>query len=380
MDAFVVDLEDATVPEWKNIITAQKHLRDGVAGLNELSEISIIGLKPRALTGSDNNILIGDEPISSSLLDFGLFFFHNASRLLDKGSTPYLLLPKIESNCEARWWNQVFTFAQYHLGIPQGTIKASIVIDNILAGFQLHEILYELRDHAAGMTFEPFNYLQSIIRKFPFSMVLPSYRSLSVESAGLNAVRHLLIDTCRLRKSYALGLPMDMQQVNIDILAGYNGLRLTNTDFIEEILTLIQERDEEEIIRMEEYKVTDTDLLSFPKHPVSLEDFRANIRMSLIYLCEVHAGRGSTDVDGQQIDRSLAGLMIGQLWQWLHNTQKLETGEVVTRNLYQDILTSELEEIRAASGPGMDECLTSAVQQLDKLIVEKQFMDIYPAK
>ena len=332
-DTFVADLEDATAPGWNNIIRTHQNLRDGISGKNNLSAFPILGLKPRALSRTDNSILINGQPVSASLLDFALFFYHNAPRLVDKGLAPYLLLPKIESNCEARWWNQVFVFSQYHLGIPQGTVKGVVVIDNILAGFQLNDILYELRDHAAGLAFEPVNYLKSIVEKFPRSVMLPSISELSMELTGLNAVRRLIIETSYLRNSRNIGMPVRSDNIDAvynDIMAGYDGMRLSDPEHSAQIREYYRDRDDE-IFHMEEYQINEEDLLSFPMSRISFLDFQSNIRNSLLYLSALHEGLGRINQHGKQIDRALAGLMIGQLWQWLHNTVKLDNGQTVTR-------------------------------------------------
>ncbi len=199
-----------------------------------------------------------------------------------------------------------------------------------------------------------------------------------MEHAGLNAVRRLIIDTCYQRGARNIGMPVhpeDFEAVTGDILAGYNGMRLSNPAHADQIIQSISERDDE-ILRMEEYQVHEEDLLQFPLSRVAAEEFRTYIRFALIYLAAMEDGKAWIEIDGKQIDKAFAGLIITQLWQWLHNTEILDNGKAVTRELYQDIMTTELENIRKQYGSPIDESLSSAVRQLDNLIVDKQFRGI----
>ena len=294
---FVADFEDYTSPTWDNLMNGQRNLMKAIRGtlsrdtdegkLSLQPSTTAIFVRPRGLHLEEKHVLINDRPVSASLVDFGLFFFHNAARLIDKGSAPYFYLPKIESHNEARWWNQVFMFSQYHLGIPQGTIKASILIENILAAFEMHEILYEIRDHSAGLSCGKWDYIFSFIRKFRkyTSLVLPDRSQLSMKSPFLNAFQRLLIDTCHRRNTVAIGSSSSLivvegeekqnkmameglrKEKRQEILAGHDGTWLSNPMVINEVMEEFEmhmEGVDQKHVQFEEFQIQAEDMMTLP--------------------------------------------------------------------------------------------------------------------
>ncbi|MFO7171347.1 MAG: malate synthase A [Bacillota bacterium] len=388
---FMADFEDACAPTWENVIQGQVNLMDAVAGtlaytspdgreyrLNE--EVAVLMVRPRGWHLVEKQITVDGEPVSASLLDFGLYFFHNAHRLLGKGSGPYFYLPKLESHKEARLWNQVFQFAQDALGIPRGTIKATVLIENILAAFEMEEILYELRDHAAGLNAGRWDYIFSVIKKFRKdpAFVLPDRSHVTMTVPFMRAYTELLVRTCHKRGAHAIGgmaafIPSRKNpEVNEVALArvredkvreagdGFDGTWVAHPDLVPVAMAVFDEvlgQRPNQIHRLrEDVQVTARDLLDVrvPGGRITEAGLRSNIRVALLYLESWLRGVGAVAIDHLMEDAATAEIARAQVWQWVRHGVRLhhpdDEGPQVTPALVRLLIDEELDRIRRALG------------------------------
>ncbi|MCG0238929.1 MAG: malate synthase A [Firmicutes bacterium] len=388
---FMADFEDACAPTWENVIQGQVNLKDAVAGTLAYTspdgreyrlkdEVAVLMVRPRGWHLVEKQITVDGEPISASLLDFGLYFFHNAHRLLEKGSGPYFYLPKLESHKEARLWNQVFQFAQDALGIPRGTIKATVLIENILAAFEMEEILYELRDHAAGLNAGRWDYIFSVIKKFRNdpTFVLPDRNQVTMTVPFMRAYTELLVRTCHKRGAHAIGgmaafIPSRKNpEVNEVALAkvredkireagdGFDGTWVAHPDLVPVAMAVFDEvlgERPNQIHRLrEDVQVTARDLLDvrIPGGRITEAGLRNNIRVAILYLESWLRGVGAVAIDHLMEDAATAEIARAQVWQWVRHGVRLDhpedEGAQVTPALVRLLIDEELDRIRQAVG------------------------------
>ncbi|WP_020577570.1 malate synthase A [Actinopolymorpha alba] len=389
-NVWLADLEDANTPHWANVIGGQVNLRDAIRReislsspdgksytLREDAPLATIVVRPRGWHLNERHLRLDGKPLVGALVDFGLHFFHNARELLDRGSGPYLYLPKMESHLEARLWNDVFTFAEQRLGIPAGTIRATVLIETIPAAFEMEEILYELREHASGLNAGRWDYLFSIIKNFRDagpSFVLPDRNAVTMTAPCMRAYTELLVATCHGRGAFAMGgmaafIPSRRDpEVNKTALAkvradkereasdGFDGSWVAHPDLVpicKEVFdaTLGDRPNQLDRLR-DDVTVTADQLLDVKSTPGSVTEagLRSNISVALQYLAAWLGGNGAVAIFNLMEDAATAEISRSQIWQWIGNSVKLDTGDIVTPDLVHRIEDEELAKIRDAVG------------------------------
>ena len=392
---WLADFEDANTPLWDNMVTGQLNLRDALDRtidfvsdegkayqLRPDEELATIVVRPRGWHLDEKHLLIDGQRTSGSLFDFGMYFFHCAQRQLDKGKGPYFYLAKMESHLEARLWNDAFRIAQEALGIPQGTIRATVLIETIPAAFEMEEILWELREHSAGLNAGRWDYLFSIIKKFRTrgrDFVLPERNAVTMTAPMMRAYTELLVRTCHKRGAHAMGgmaafIPSRRDpQVNEVALAkvrddktresrdGFDGSWVAHPDLVpicREVFDGVLGDQPNQLGKLrEEVSVDPADLLAVAKTPGEITEagLRSNISVGLQYLANWLAGTGAVAIFNLMEDAATAEISRSQIWQWLHNDITLADGPLVTQDLVNQLIGEELTKIRAASGDAFDE-------------------------
>jgi malate synthase len=383
---FMADFEDANTPTWSNLIEGQINLRDAVRRtisfsgaegkeyrLNE--QVAVLFARPRGWHLPEKHVVQDGEPMSGSLFDFGLYVFHNAHELLARGSGPYLYLPKMENHLEARLWNDVFDLAEQELGIPARSIKATVLIETLPAAFEMDEMLYELRDHSAGLNCGRWDYIFSAIKKrrSDAAFILPDRAQVTMTTHFMRSYALLCIQTCHRRGAHAMGgmaafIPVKSNpEVNERALAqvradkereatdGHDGTWVAHPGLVP-IATEIFDREmpqPNQIARKrEDVRVAAADLLVVPKGTITEAGLRTNISVGIQYLASWLRGLGCVPINNLMEDAATAEISRAQIWQWIrHPRGVLEDGRKVTVELFHDILREELAAIEQALGP-----------------------------
>jgi malate synthase len=382
---YMADFEDSHSPTWEATIQGQANLRDAVRGRIEYAspegkryqldkQTATLLVRPRGWHLHEKHVRVDGQFMSGSLFDFGLFFFHNARALLDKGTGPYFYLPKMESHLEARLWNDVFVLAQRELGVPVGTIKATVLIETILAAFEMDEILYELRDHIAGLNCGRWDYIFSFIKKFRSrpECVLPDRAQVTMTTHFLRSYSLLAIQTCHRRGAAAIGgmaaqIPIKndpqanaaaLQKVREDKEReagdGHDGTWVAHPGLVPVALEIFNARmpGPNQIHRLrEDVKVAAADLLRVPAGSITEKGLRVNVNVGLRYLEAWLRGTGCVPIFNLMEDAATCEISRTQIWQWIrHPGGVLEDGRKVTRELFRLVLGQELDKIRADVG------------------------------
>ena len=381
---FMADFEDANSPTSRNMIDGQRNLMhairrtiafEGPEGkqyrLNEKTAVLLV--RPRGWHLTEKHFHVNGEPISGGLFDFGLYFFHNAAELKRRGSGPYFYLPKLESHLEARLWNDVFEFAQDHLGIPQGTIRATVLIETILAAFEMHEILWELRPHSAGLNCGRWDYIFSFIKKFRNrpDFVLPDRSIVTMERHFLKSYVSLLIRTCHRRGAHAMGgmaaqIPIKndpeannaaLEKVRQDKLreakAGHDGTWVAHPGLVgvaKQVFDEYMPQPNQIDRKREEVHVTAQDLLAIPQGTITEGGLRLNVDVGIQYLEAWLRGNGAVPIYNLMEDAATAEISRAQVWQWAKHGAKLEDGRPVTPELVKHVIGEELQKMRERAG------------------------------
>ena len=393
-NVWLADFEDANTPLWSNMIEGQLNLKDALDrtidftsedgksyALNPDEGLATIVVRPRGWHLDEKHILIDGRRASGSLTDFALYMAGCAQRQLDKGKGPYFYLPKMESHREARIWNDAFNIAQDYLGIPRGTIRATVLIETIPAAFEMDEILYELREHSAGLTAGRWDYLFSIIKKFRTrgrDFVLPERNAVTMTAPFMRAYTELLVQTCHKRGAFAMGgmaafIPSRRDpEVNAIALAkvrddktreagdGFDGSWVAHPDLVpvckEVFDSVLGVRPNQLSKQRPEVSVTAAELLSVDKTPggVTEAGLRNNISVALQYLAAWLGGTGAVAIFNLMEDAATAEISRSQIWQWIHNDVILDDGPLVTRDVVERMIDEELEKIRELAGDTFD--------------------------
>jgi malate synthase len=382
---FMADFEDANSPTWSNNLDGQYNLRDYTRGqlsytspdgkqykLND--KVATLLVRPRGWHLVEKHVLVKGRPISASLFDFGLYFFHNAQNLLKMGTGPYFYLPKMESHLEARLWNDVFNLAQDHVGVPRGTIRATVLIETILAAFEMHEILWELRDHSAGLNCGRWDYIFSFIKKFRHrpDFVLPDRALVTMTSHFLDSYVRLLIQTCHKRNIHAMGgmaaqIPIKgdpaaneaaLDKVRQDKLrevkAGHDGTWVAHPGLVaiaKDIFDAHMKTPHQISVKREDVRVISQDLLTVPSGDITEKGLRLNVDVGIQYLEAWLGGNGCVPIYNLMEDAATAEISRSQVWQWVRHGAKLTDGRAVTADLVRKTIAEELEHIRQLLGP-----------------------------
>jgi malate synthase len=384
---WLADHEDANTPLWENMVQGQLNLRDAIArtidftspegktyALND--ETATIVVRPRGWHLPEKHVRVDGEPMSGSLFDFGLYFFHCARPQLDRGSGPYFYLPKMESHLEARLWNDVFVLAQDRLGVPQGTIRATVLIETIPAAFEMEEILYELRDHSAGLNAGRWDYMFSIIKKFRTrgrDFVLPDRNAVSMTVPFMRAYTELLVRSCHKRGAHAIGgmaafIPSKDEEANKvafekvredktrEAHDGFDGSWVAHpamVDVCREVFDSVLGDKPNQLDKLrDDVKVTAEQLLDIRSTPGDITEtgLRNDISVGVQYLEAWLRGIGAVGINNLMEDAATAEISRSQVWQWLHNSVELSSGDTVTRELVQRLIAEEMAKIRERVG------------------------------
>jgi malate synthase len=405
---FMADFEDALSPPWSNVIAGQLNCSHAVRRTLEYAspegkryhlneQLATLVVRPRGWHLEEKHVILNGEPISASLFDFGLYFFHNAKELLNRGSGPYFYLPKLENHLEARLWNEVFDLAQDSLGIPRGTVRATVLIETILAAYEMDEILYELRNHAAGLNAGRWDYLFSMVKNFRDrpEFLLPDRSQLTMTVPFMQAYTELLVKTCHRRGAHAIGgmaafIPSRRDpEVNTTALArvredktreanaGYDGAWVAHPDLVpvvEEVFaTVLQKRPHQKARQRDDVEIKRDQLLDVrvPGGRVTEAGVRGNISVALQYLAAWLGGSGAVAINNLMEDAATAEIARSQLWQWIRHRAKTESGEPVTVERCRTILGEESARLTAE---GHDPArLASAGELLDGLFSAEMF-------
>src|SRR5208283_3681940 len=393
-NVFMADFEDSNSPTWSNNIEGQQNLRDAIRGTiryespegkkYELdAKLATLVVRPRGWHLNEKHFLVEGKPISGSLFDFGLFFFHNAAALLSKGTGPYFYLPKLENHLEARLWNDVFCFSQDELGIARGSIRATVLIETILAAFEMDEILYELREHSSGLNCGRWDYIFSYIKKFQAhpEFVLPDRSLVTMETHFLSSYVELLVETCHRRGIHAMGgmaaqIPIRndaaaneqaLEKVRRDKLrevqAGHDGTWVAHPGLVPVAKEIFDKYMPEpnQISKPRVHRTVEArDLLEVPKGDITEAGLRWNIDVGLQYLHSWLEGSGCVPIYNLMEDAATAEICRAQVWQWVKHSAHFNDGKPVTEAMVREIIHQRTAELGAQLGKGDDMKLQQA--------------------
>jgi malate synthase len=413
---WMADFEDANCPTWHNMLESQQNLHEAInrtityddpktgKGYELDEDVAVIIARPRGWHLFEKHMLVDGKQVPAGIFDFGLYFFHNVRTLLALDSGPYFYLPKMESHLEARLWNDVFVMAQDELGIPQGTIKATVLIETILATFEMHEILYELREHSAGLNCGRWDYIFSYIKKFRNKdLLLPDRAQVTMTVPFMRAYSLLTIKTCHQHGAHAIGgmaaqIPSKDPEENE---AAYNKVREDKEREANDghdgtwvahpgMVPLAMEAFDKAMTgpNQIETKSPDVnpsagDLLEKPEGDITEAGFRSNVNVGVQYLAAWLAGRGAVPVFGLMEDTATAEISRAQVWQWIHNDGGVfNDGTEVTEELFRKVLPEELEKIKDLVGEERykNDEFGKAAELFDRISTDDQFVEFltYP--
>jgi malate synthase len=383
---FMADFEDSNSPTWNNMIGGQVNLADAIRGTIEHEEngkdyklddeVATLLVRPRGWHLVERNLLVDGQPLAGGLMDFGLYFFHNARALLERGAGPYFYLPKMESHREARLWNDVFNLAEDHIGLQRGTIKATVLIETIPAAFEMDEILYELREHSAGLNAGRWDYIFSAIKRFHTrpEFVTPDRKKVTMTVPFMRAYTELLVKTCHRRGAHAMGgmaaqipsrtdveanekafaaLRADKQREASD---GFDGTWVAHPDSVsaamEEFDKVLGDRPHQIDRRRDDVEVSAEQLLDVAatEGDITEAGLRSNVNVAIQYISSWLRGNGAAGIYGMMEDAATAEIARGQVWQWVRHGAELDDGRTITAELVRELETSELEKIREEIG------------------------------
>ena len=383
---FMADFEDSNSPTWNNVIQGQINLRDAIKrtisftnpdgkqySLNE--KTAVLMVRPRGWHLVEKNVLVDGEPISGSIFDFGLYFFHNVKSLIENESGSYFYLPKLENHLEARLWNDIFIMAQNELDIPQSTIKATVLIETITAAFEMDEILYELREHSAGLNCGRWDYIFSCIKKFRNNsdFCLADRALITMTTHFMHSYSLLCIKTCHKRNAHAMGgmaaqIPIKSDgEANETALEkvcsdkereandGHDGTWVAHPGLVQialDAFNAVMPQPNQIDRKSEDIKITADDLLMFePEIPITENGLRTNINIGIQYLGSWLAGSGCVPIFNLMEDAATAEISRSQIWQWINSPKGiLDDGRKVDVDLFRKILAEELQKVRKIVG------------------------------
>ncbi|SES24961.1 malate synthase A [Salipaludibacillus aurantiacus] len=405
---FMADFEDANSPSWLNTLQGQKNMYDAIRREIDFTadngkdyvlaeNPATLFVRPRGWHLEEKHVKAGNEFISASLFDFGLYIFHNSVELLKRGSGPYFYLPKLEGYKEARLWNDVFTFAEKELGLDHGTIKATVLIETLTGSFEADEILYELRDHSAGLNCGRWDYIFSYIKRLRNhkEFILPDRSEVTMTVNFMRAYTQYVIQTCHKRGAHAIGgmaaqIPVKddpeknekaMQKVREDkereVKDGHDGTWVAHPGLVPVAMEVFDEHmpQANQVSRQrDDVNITEKELLAVPKGQITEEGVRLNITVSLQYMEAWLRGQGAVPIFNLMEDVATAEISRAQLWQWINHPEgKLPDGEKITVTLVKELIEEEVEKLKQTFG---DEKFTAGkfkeAEQLLTSMIEKQ--------
>ncbi len=407
-NVFMADFEDATTPNWTNLIEGQINLKDAVRRTLSLQtpegksyklndKIATLVVRPRGWHLPEKHVTFEGETISGSLFDFGLYFFHNAAELLSRKSGPYFYIPKLESHLEARLWSDVFKFAEKRLNIPQGSIRVTVLIETILASFEMDEILYELRDYIAGLNAGRWDYMFSMIKKLnkKADFNLPDRIQVTMNVPFLRAYCDLLVKTCHRRGAHAMGgmaafIPSRKdQELNARAMAkvtedkqretsqGFDGTWVAHPDLVpvarKEFDHVLGSNPHQKNILRKDVHVKPEELLdaTVDGGKITEAGLTNNINVAIQYIDSWLRGTGAAAIHNLMEDAATAEIARAQLWLWVKRGSTLDDGRKITSELYTQIRNSEVDQLKVMGSPR----LSQAAELLDKLVLSDEFID-----
>ena len=411
---FMADFEDANSPTWTNMVSGQVNMVDAVRGTIEYEEegkeykldeeVATLLVRPRGWHLVERNLLVDGQPVAGALMDFGLFVFHNAQELLDRGAGPYFYVPKLESRHEARLWAEVFSHAEQELGLDHGTMKATVLVETLPLAFEMDETLYELRDHSPSLNAGRWDYIFSTIKCFRSrpEFVTPDRKKVTMTVPFMRAYTELLVRTCHRRGAFAVGgmaaqipsrtdeeanktafaaLREDKQREASD---GFDGTWVAHPDSVaaamEEFEKFLGDQPNQVERQRDDVDVSADQLLDVPATPgeITEEGLRSNVNVGIQYLSSWLRGNGAAAIYGLMEDAATAEIARAQVWQWVHHGAELDDGRKITPDLVRELETEELEKIREEIGddewfekegrPGLSRELFEAVALADEFV------------
>lgn len=382
---FMADFEDSNTPNWENTINGQLNLRDAInrtisfenkekGKIYKLKDqIATLMIRPRGWHLEEKHIIFEGEAMSGSLVDFGLYCFHNAKNLMANGSGPYFYLPKLEGHLEARLWNDVFVFTQNYLGIPQKTIKATVLVETILASFELNEILYELKDHSAGLNCGRWDYIFSFIKRFRNlpGYIMPNRAQIGMTVPFMKMYSQMVIQTCHKRGVHAMGgmaaqIPIKndpeanakaIEKVRNDKIReatdGHDGTWVAHPGLVQvamEVFDQYMPTANQITKKREDVEADAKTLIEVPKGTITEEGLRLNINVGILYIESWLRGNGAAAIYHLMEDAATAEISRTQVWQWIQRGAHLEDGRAITYELYEQLRDGEIEKIKVYVG------------------------------
>ena len=414
-DVFMADFEDSLSPTFSNVVAGQANLIDAVRRTLAFTspegkdyrlnaQTATLVVRPRGWHLAEKHAKHAGKPVSASLFDFGLHFFHNARELLTRGSGPYFYLPKMESHLEARLWNDVFVLAQERLGVPKGSIRATVLIETLPAAFEMEEILFELREHMSGLNAGRWDYLFSTIKKLRArgELEIPDRAQLTMTVPFMRAYTELLVRSCHKRGAHAMGgmapfIPSRKDpQINVAALAkvredklreagdGFDGTGVAHPDLVSTAKAVFDEvlgpRPHQKERLREEVRVTARELLDVrvSAGKVSEAGVRNNVSVAIQYIASWLSGNGAVAIFNLMEDAATAEIARAQLWLWIHRGAKLDDGRALGEALYRELREDEASKLRGSTPPDR---LVQAVALLDGLVLAREFVEFltFPA-
>jgi len=412
----LADMEDASTPHWRNVVGGQVNLRDAIRRSIEFTSpegksyalrtdqrLPTIVVRPRGWHFDEKYLHVDGRPVVGALVDFGLYFFHNARELVERGSGPYFYLPKTESHLEARLWDDVFSFSELRLGIPHGTVRATVLIETIPAAFEMDEILYELRDHASGLNAGRWDYLFSIIKYFRDSgpqFVLPDRGTIGMPTPFMRTYAELLVKTCHRRGAFAIGgmsafIPSRRdEEANKTAFAkvtedkereasqGFDGSWVAHPDLVpicEKVFDgVLGDRPNQLDVLRDDVHVTAADLLDIASADgqITRTGLEGNVELAARYLESWLGGNGAVGIHNLMEDAATAEISRSQIWQWVHNGSQLDDGTTITDALVRQVMADEHAKIRAELGDGYDDRnFDTAFRVLEQVALADDYVD-----
>ena len=407
---FMADFEDSNSPTWTTVLDGQANLRDAVRGTIAYDDPdtgknyrlrenpAVLMVRPRGWHLVEKHVALDARPIPAALFDFGVFLFHNAMALIAKGTGPYFYLPKLQSHLEARLWNEVFVESETSLGLPSGTIKATVLIETLPAAFEMDEILWELRDHAAGLNCGRWDYIFSFIKvhRNDAMAILPDRSQITMDQGFLRAYAQLLIKTCHRRGAHAMGGMAAQIPIKGDPAAngaaiakvvadkrrevgdGHDGTWVAHPGLVpiaREVFDAVMRGPNQLAKLREDVAVAESDLLAVPRGTRTETGVRWNLRVGVQYLEAWLRGVGCVPLYNLMEDAATAEISRTQIWQWLHHSARLDDGRAVDASLVRELLASEMASVRTEVGPARYDGgrFTDAVALFERLIFSPTF-------
>lgn len=410
-DSYMTDFEDSNTPNWDNQITGQINMFDAVRRTISLEQngktyqlndkVATLVVRPRGWHLDEKHVLVDGKRVSGGIVDFALFMFHNAKEQLARGAGPYFYLPKMESHLEARLWNDIFVMTQEALGLPRGTIKATVLIETILAAFEMDEILYELREHSAGLNAGRWDYIFSCIKKFKLDkdFCLADRAKVTMTAPFMRAYALLLLKTCHKRGAPAIGgmsalIPIKNDPAKNEVamggvrndkardaLDGYDGGWVAHPGLVElamtEFVKVLGERPNQIDKGRPDVNVTAAELLDFkPETPITEEGLRYNINVGIHYLGAWLAGNGCVPIHNLMEDAATAEISRSQVWQWIRTPKGvLEDGRKVTAEMVRAMIPEELAKVKAVAPNGDKPSYARAAEIFEQMSTSDTFAE-----